>query len=329
MSQNDTEKFYEMQSSADDSRRPTNNSRMLKAEAPDSDDDKKNPGAPTQYSQFADGYIPTRSTIETLPAGCYRIAWANNVPYFQPHAIKTDDILSLPDSKSEMVIAEIERFWSDEIKKRFREESMLYKRGFMLFGPPGSGKTCTVSVVIKNMIDRGGLVILGDHPGALARMMGELRHIEPQRPLVVILEDIDAIIERSGESDMLALLDGESQVDNVVFLATTNYPQRLDKRFVNRPSRFDRIIHIGMPNIESRRLYLSRSFKNGLHIDGVDLDAATEGLSIAHLRELIVSIKIFEMPVGETIERLKAMKITPKSSEERRIGIEAPDNHWD
>jgi hypothetical protein len=80
-----------------------------------------------------------------------------------------------------------------------------------------------------------------------------LRAVEPERQVVGILEDVDALIERYGESEYLSLLDGEAQVDNVVYVATTNYPERLDARIVDRPSRFDTIRYIGMPSAGARR----------------------------------------------------------------------------
>jgi ATP-dependent 26S proteasome regulatory subunit len=53
----------------------------------------------------------------------------------------------------------------------------------------------------------------------------------------------------------LSVLDGENQVDKVLNIATTNYPEKLDRRLVGRPRRFDRLIYIDMPNHVVRREY--------------------------------------------------------------------------
>ncbi len=134
--------------------------------------------------------------------------------------------------------------------------------------------------------------------------------------MVVIWEDIDTIIANYGESQVLSILDGESQVENVVFLATTNYPERLDGRVINRPSRFDKIVKIGMPNAAARKMYLESKISE-LVKDGIDLVADTEGFSIAHLKELIISTCCQDTPVAEVLDRLKKMKKTPTSDSDR------------
>jgi len=54
---------------------------------------------------------------------------------------------------------------------------------------------------------------------------------------------------------VLNLLDGVKQVDNIIYIATTNYPELLEERILNRPSRFDRRFHIGTPSAEVRKFY--------------------------------------------------------------------------
>jgi SpoVK/Ycf46/Vps4 family AAA+-type ATPase len=122
-----------------------------------------------------------------------------------------------------------------------------------------------------------------------------------------VLEDLDAIVERCGESELLSLLDGEGQIDNVVFIATTNYPERLDPRIVNRPSRFDRVVKIGMPTKAARKMYIA----SRLGDDFADLElwsAETKDLSIAHIKEIIVSVHCLGLTFEDTLARVKLMK---------------------
>jgi AAA+ superfamily predicted ATPase len=268
----------------------------------------------TQYSRIGDGYCPTSNTTPKLPPDCYNVVMTGDgAIVFMPQKLVTDDLLRLPDSKSEAVIEEITKFWT--LKERFNEFGFSHKRGFLLWGPPGSGKTSTVAITVRDTVKAGGLVLLADHPFILTKGLRQLRDIEPERPLVVIWEDIDTIILNYGESQVLSVLDGESQVENVVFIATTNYPERLDGRVVNRPSRFDKIVKIGMPNSAAREMYL-KSKLNSTVKDGIDLVEATEGLSIAHIKELIVSTECQGNPAKEVLERLKKMKVKPVSDDE-------------
>jgi hypothetical protein len=277
---------------------------------------KKYPaGADVQYAYNGPGFVPVSKTVAKLDAGVYSITGINNQWTFVPHKLVSDQLLRLPDSKSEYVIQEIERFWT--LKKAFKEFGYTHKRGFLLWGPPGSGKTATVTMVVKNMVERNGLVFLADnHPGIVASLLRRFRQVEPCRPALVILEDIDAYVRQHGESEVLSILDGEQSIDNVVYIATTNYPENLDPRVINRPSRFDLIMLIDMPNADARRLYLkSRDTK----LDDVQIEQwvkDTDGFSIAHLKELIVGVCLFGKPVEEEIKRLKAMmKRQPSSTD--------------
>ncbi len=96
---------------------------------------------------------------------------------------------------------------------------------------------------------------------------------------------------------------------------TTNYPERLDKRFVDRPSRFDTVRFIGMPTAAARRTYL-KAKEPTLTDSNLDLWVDnTEGFSIAHLRELVILVQCFERPLEEAIERLESMRIKPSSED--------------
>ena len=165
------------------------------------------------------------STYDCIPAGVYRCENTPNVgPVLVRQAIETDNLLELPDGATEQIIQEFQTFWS--IGDEFRKRGFLCKRGFLLWGPPGSGKTSCVQMLVKRLAgDLNGVTLFLDRPDNAAAGLSMLRHIEPHRPLIAIMEDLDALIEKYGENEYLALLDGEAQVDNVVFLATTNYPE--------------------------------------------------------------------------------------------------------
>jgi len=265
-------------------------------------------GNAKMWAKSGRDYFPSETAVDKLNPGQYSVNFSHNAGYyFVERDVNLDSLLVLPDSNSEKVLNHIEEFWDSE--EVFREYGFLWKRGIMLWGPPGSGKTSTVQQISKQIVDKGGITIYCKCPGQTSGGLDILRRIEPDRPLVVILEDIDAIIQEYGEADILAMLDGELQVDNVVFIATTNYPGRLDKRFINRPSRFDEIIKIGMPTPAAREYYLAH--KNP-RLDSEPHEMAkwvelTEGFSVAHLKELIVSVECFNKSVDEAVSRLRAM----------------------
>jgi SpoVK/Ycf46/Vps4 family AAA+-type ATPase len=260
-------------------------------------------------------FFPCDESVKELAPAQYEVCHSPNSGFFfQQKNACFDELMQLPDSASEDIYKNLETFWTKE--ERFRSFGFLWKRGILLWGPAGSGKTCTLQLISQSIIKKGGISVYVNNPTITAGGLSIFRRIEPDRPCVVMLEDLDAMISTHGEHEVLALLDGELQIDNVVFIATTNYPERLDKRIVNRPSRFDIVKLIGMPKPAARKMYLSAKNKRLLkHPEELALWVKeTEHFSIAHLKEVIVSVEVFEVPLEQAIKRLRKMIDSPPKS---------------
>ena len=278
---------------------------------------------PVQWSS-SDGstFIPTSNTTATLPPGYYEICSSMEVGlYFQKININLDNIIIFPDAVTNKVVTEISDFWNKE--KRFEEFNLSYKRGILLQGCAGGGKSTTLQLVSKDVINRDGIILKFTAPELFSLGLRKIRAIQPDVPIVVLMEDLDAIINNYNESAVINILDGVDRLHKIVFLATTNFPERLEDRVLNRPSRFDKIYKIGFLSAESREIY----FKSLIGEKDVTIDMDswvkdTENLSIAHLKELFISVVIFEDDYEESLERLKSMKIKPSSEDDRfRIGL--------
>jgi hypothetical protein len=257
-------------------------------------------------------YKPVSTTFPKLQPGVYSVCSSNvHGIFFEKKTICVDDLLLFPDSVSDVILKEIETFWTKE--KSFKKHGFLHRRGYLLYGPAGSGKTCIVHQIMHDVEEAGGLVFQCDcHPSLFNNGLALFREIEPQRPVVCLFEDIDAIIASHGEDEILALLDGENQINRVLNIATTNYPERLDKRLVARPRRFDRVIKVDMPCDAVRRLYFEKKL-------GVDKDLAmwvkaTKGFSFAALAELVISVCCFENDFNISVKRLDEMMTANISS---------------
>lgn len=252
-------------------------------------------------------YWASPNAVEALPPAFYRCCSSMRGAYLEKMRFASDQILRLPDPVCDMLLKEFVTFWASA--EKFAARGLSAKRGLILWGPPGSGKTTAVGQMAAHMIEeKGGIVIVASDPGTTTECLHHVRKIEPGRPLIVIYEDLDALVERHGEAEYLALLDGEHQIANVVNVATTNYPERLDKRFVDRPGRFDRVTFVGMPQEAARAAYFAAKAGE------VDAEVRakwvrlTEGWSIAHLRELIVATQALGDTDDETIARLTDMQ---------------------
>lgn len=268
----------------------------------------------TQWSEGGHNlFVGVGNTRKKLKSGVYDIGFDGNSGQstFSEKAISTDDLLDFPHSRSDKILNEMSDFWSRG--KIFQDYGFLHRRGYLLYGPAGSGKTVLVHQVIKRIVDLEGIVFMCEDPETFSMGLNVVRQIEPERQIVCVFEDIDAIIDENGEDSLLSLLDGENQIDKVLNLATTNYPEDLDKRIIARPRRFDRVIKIDMPEEEVRRFYFSRKLK----IDESELNKwvkVTKGFSFAAMAELVISVKCLGNSFDDSVEILKDLMETHKSS---------------
>jgi hypothetical protein len=266
------------------------------------------------WAKTGNTYFPVSNVVSAVPPGAYKCCCNDQGPYLEKMTIRIDDLLNLPDSATEILLAEFSQFW--KLKNHFDGRGFTFKRGMLMWGPPGSGKTSAVWQMTQRLVrDLEGAVLFVENPQTVIWCINVLRRIEPNRPIITVMEDIDAIIAQHGEHALLALLDGEFQTDNVVHIATTNYPQYLDRRFVDRPSRFDTILEIGMPSSAARKVYFQAK-ESSLGEDELERWVSrTDGYSVAHLREVIIAIKCFGQNEDDVFERLDAMRNAIKVNE--------------
>lgn len=252
-------------------------------------------------------YFGCEAAEPAILPGFYHAGMSQRGPYLQRMSMSTDDLLRLPDPVCDMLMREFTEFWKSQHK--FAGLGLAIKRGLLLWGPPGSGKTSAVQQMAAHMIrELQGIVVMVGNPSETAEALALFRRIEPNRPLICIYEDLDALVERYGEPELLAMLDGERQISGVVNVATTNYPERLDKRFVDRPGRFDRLTFVDMPHKEARAAYFAAKAVDVDEVTRARWVEATEGWSIAHLRELIVATQALGDTEADTLTRLLAMR---------------------
>lgn len=255
-------------------------------------------------------YFPAGQTVDKLPCGFYEPSYCHQRGYFLSKIpVKSEGLIRFPETNSERVIEEIQTFWDKE--DLFEKYDLMYKRGIILWGPPGSGKSCTIQLIIADVLERGGVAIKFLDPNMFVECMRIFREIQFDTPLVVLMEDIDSILELYDESTVLNILDGVECVRKAVFLATTNYPEDLGARIINRPSRFDRRFKIPPPTEESRKIYFEHLFsKSDLEVENFDVEKwvrDTDGMSVAHLKELFVAVCVLGQEYEETISILKLM----------------------
>lgn len=285
--------------------------------------DSKNALGYCQWVEIEDRlYQPTTSTYKSLPSGVYTPEFSKDMsPCLKRQDLHTDELITSPGSTQDAVLKEIEKFW--ESGDDYRASGFGHRRGYLLYGIQGGGKSGVIHRASDYVVNSlSGLVLLssGD-PNILKSIMPSLRKIEPERPALCVFEDLDALIKTWGEARVLSWLDGEDQVDHVLNIATTNYPEELDPRITARPRRFDRVIRIDPPDRATRLKYFEHKLRAFMDINDLDIQKivdACEGMSFAALAEVLVSVKCLGKGLDETLRSLKLMQKSRPSSTDGR-----------
>ena len=133
-------------------------------------------------------------------------------------------------------------------RQRLRSSGQHLKRGLLLYGPPGVGKTHTVRYLIGELTDTTVVELTGDTLGAISEACSIARTLQPA---MIVVEDVDLIAEErdhyGGEHPLLFTLlnemDGLDEDADVVFLLTTNRADLLEPALAARPGRVDQAVH--------------------------------------------------------------------------------------
>src|ERR1700677_4732190 len=134
---------------------------------------EEKPKVPSEYSQWAifpNGvYAAIGSTQINLPVGAYSLTVVNGTVYFVEKKMVTDTLIDLGNSNSLKVIDGIKLFWTR--KQKFLDKGIIFKRGILMWGPPGSGKTATLILLINDLVKQGGIVLLVKSPTAAVQAL--------------------------------------------------------------------------------------------------------------------------------------------------------------
>jgi transitional endoplasmic reticulum ATPase len=211
------------------------------------------------------------------------------------------DVILDPDMKSSL-IEDVQGFFDNQ--DVYKQYAVPWKRGIILHGVPGNGKTVSIKALMSSLGAREdnipSLYVKSldtncqTEQTSIRQIFTQARH---SAPCLLVFEDLDSLVGDKIRSYFLNEVDGLESNDGILMIGSTNHLSRLDPAIAKRPSRFDRKYHFQLPGERERELYakywqgkLQKNEMVGLFPEEVCKIIAkmTEGFSFAYLKELFV-----------------------------------------
>jgi AAA+ superfamily predicted ATPase len=144
-----------------------------------------------------------------------------------------------------------------------KAEGLTIRRGLLLSGPPGDGKSTAIECFVNDIAGAATIIIVE----AVDRIRAVYHLAQMLAPAVVILEDLDLMTKSRQDpysyavkddvtGELLQVLSGGSAYADIVTIATTNHPEAIDEALAKRAGRFDAHIRMGYPSDADKRLIL-------------------------------------------------------------------------
>jgi cell division protease FtsH len=168
------------------------------------------------------------------------------------------------------------------------------RRGVLLHGPPGTGKTHAVRYLTGQLPDVTAIMLSGAALGSITEACAIARTLQPS---IVVVEDVELACGPRGpqappHSSLLQLLsEMEAVADgaDVTFLLTTNRADLLEEVLAARPGLIDHTARLPLPDAPARRRLL-RLYQGSLRISRASVSAVvtrTDGVNASFMRELL------------------------------------------
>jgi hypothetical protein len=206
----------------------------------------------TEANPFKNRIVLINRDLRTVRSKMSGRSWGDIIPHEQARA------------ELDFIAASIRN------RDMLKAEGLSIRRGLLLSGPPGDGKSTAIECFVNDIAGEASIIIVEavDHIRAVYHLAQALA------PAVVILEDLDLMTTNRQNpysyaankddvtGELLQVLSGGSAYADIITIATTNHPEAIDEALAKRAGRFDAHIRMGYPSEADKQrvldLYLDR-----------------------------------------------------------------------
>lgn len=269
-----------------------------------------------ETSEVAQGFFAAvcawNSDVRGEVLVCRGDRWEKSKELFEEIQSTTFGDLVLEGGLKDEIVEDLTTFFNS--KETYERYGIAWKRGILLLGPPGNGKTHAVKSCINHfkrpcIYAKSFSAQYSSDQDNIERIFDRARELAP---CFLVFEDLDSLLNDGNRAFFLNEMDGFASNSGILTIATTNHPDRLDPAILERPSRFDRKYAFDLPGPDGRREFINR-FAVRLDSDlrlseegEARVSEATDGYSYAYLRELYLSamMRWISRPRERSIEEL-------------------------
>jgi cell division protease FtsH len=253
----------------------------------------------------------------------------------ETNKITFEDVAGVEEAKEE--VGELVEFLRDPSK--FQKLGGRIPRGVLMTGSPGTGKTLLAKAIAGEAkvpffsISGSDFVEMFVGVGA-SRVRDMFEQAKKHAPCIIFIDEIDAVGRQRGAglggghdereqtlNQLLVEMDGFEGSEGVIVIAATNRPDVLDPALL-RPGRFDRQVHVPLPDIRGREQILKVHMRKVPVADDVDANViarGTPGFSGADLANLVNEAALFAARAGK---KLVNMEDFEKAKDKVIMGVE-------
>lgn len=287
--------------------------------------------------EYVEDETPKQKEPYPVHPGIYTMASSMRKLFLEPTAFTQEALLDKFISTKD-ITEKMDKFFNKfNIYKEL--ELGTPRRGVLLFGPAGTGKTSLLKQVVKKYNADGKTLIViwpsDKYDPADVKDFIKTFDYKAVDKVILIIEDLGGVeidkVRIKSQSSLLSLLDNQEEIFKipVLIIATTNFPENFLGNITNRPQRFDDKVEIGYPPGDARSELLAFFSKGKIEASVLEKikDKKYEKFTPAHLKEIIIRAAIYDKDANIVIDEIsKEIADFEKAfSKTKKLGITSDD----